>query len=97
MDENVTVTLTLDEAVKNLIQLTALDIMLCKAILRGENVDNNLGMLGVNNKSHNLIYDQIAETIGASTYSEAYLIYRVTLQNFLITIDNKLNGESDEA
>ena len=99
MDKEFEVTLNLDEAVRALVAYTGFDIMLCKAVLKGENVTDNLGMLRVNNDNHEIIYNQIEDVIENSRYAGAYMMYRKVYANYLKKIDELMLeaiGETDE-
>lgn len=78
MKDNYEICITLDDAVRTLIQLRALDITICREIINGKNIINNLGMLKVNEDVHNILYAQVADIIDKSRYAEIYAQYQRT-------------------
>ena len=92
-DEEIVCNLTLNESVRILIQLRALDITLAREILSGKNIVANIGMLKENEKVHDIIYNEVGEIIDRSKFGLAYLLYQHTALDYL----RKLNDLYEEA
>lgn len=88
--------ISLDEAVKTLIQLRVNTIFTCREILDGKNVDSNINMLAVNEQIHNDLYNKVVEDIAESEFAVLYLHTQQTTSLYLSKINRLLKEVLDE-
>ena len=89
--ENITSTLDLDDSVRMLIQLTMLDCCLCKDILQGKNLKNNIEILPLVSEMYYKIYEQIDGFIGNSQFADTLNIYRSTRDEYMELVDTLIS------
>lgn len=81
--ENITSTLDLDDSVRILLQLTMLDVALCKEILQGRSVNINLALLPLISDTYYKIYYQIDGFIANSKLGDTLIKYRNTRDAYM--------------
>lgn len=89
--ENITSTLDLDDSVRLLMQLTMLDCALCKDILQGKNIKNNIEVLPLVSEMYYKIYKQIDGFIGNSKFGDTLNIYRRTRNEYIKLVESLIS------
>ena len=90
--ENITSTLDLDDSVRILLQLTILDVALCKEILQGRSVNLNLALLPLISDTYYKIFNQIDGFIGNSFLADTLNKYRITRDGYIKLVGSLTNN-----
>ena len=90
--ENITSTLDLDDSVRLLMQLTMLDCALCKDILQGRNIKNNIEILPLVSEMYYKIYEQIDGFIGNSFLADTLNKYRNTRDGYMKLVETLISN-----